>query len=487
MTKPLGHDVAVRFSCPIIDEARLEQVLRHNFGATNVVTEIKAVFDRPVRGGGGWRPREGTAASDMLSLVEGRQVVRWRELAGLRDCRRSLETLLDTGLLIKVAHGVFRAASADLDDDAAMRVAGASRPDLGEAQRRVYEALTRPATATEIQEMFGGSRQATDQILKKLLRQGLVRRYPTPGEASSYVYAQATARTVDVLADREPSLSALEAAILQILPPTGSIRSVTLTAKLGPSARMSIKGLRAKGLVEVTGTTKRQYLHLTPKGLSHSHYRLEGDHLPEEDANEALHPAMLKILLSLEALGESRAIELGVVAETRSSNGVGTGQYVQRLRVAGYISQERPKEGGAPVYRLTKRGVLVLATARASGQSIDPKAARAAVASDAHTRAEMASSRSASTPGKGRTSSILRLVCSEGPLTAYDVQAKLDPPFAHTRSANLALADLERRGWIECARTERHGLKFWKLTSSGADWLSRHDAFGQTGGAAAAI
>jgi len=467
----------VEFDCPVVDATRLEQVLRHHFGATEVRVAVRAVTsDKLLSGPPRWEPNPGTGAHTMLEIVRERGVVRWRDIKHVRNSRAALELLLMDGHLVRVSHGLFRDGSRPLDAEIAVKQREPYfRGQLGTRQQTIYDALAKPATAAELRQREGVSRQAVDQILKKLMKSGLIRRLPTPGESSEWVYAQSGKRTLDVLVDREPKIGSLEKATLRLIPPVGGARRAALVERLGQSTHSALKRLVAKGLVEKAGTPKRQLIRLTQKGLTHSAYDLEGEHLPGNDVSAALKPEQVRLLLALDALGPARALDISAAAGVRSKRAPSAGQYLQRLRMSGYIVQERPMPGRAPIYRLTKQGTTAIAAAKLAGKAMSPNKARRAVERDAADRAQQAASRHYSSPGQGRTPEILALLES-GPLTSREIQDQLSNPFKFYRSVGLAASDLQKRGWVRCIGSGDHAAKRWELTSAGLDWLEARRA-----------
>lgn len=472
MRKSKGYRVIAEFDCPIVDVARLKQVLQHHFGATTVQVAVRATEPEVSPSGPPrWEPNPGTGASDMLEIVRGRGVVRWRDIKHVRNARAALELLLMDGHLVRVSHGLFRDGSRRLDAEIAVKQREPYfRGQLGARQQAIYDALAKPTTAMELRQREGVSRQAVDQVLKKLMKAGLIRRLPTPGESSEWIYAQSGKSTLDVLVDREPKIGPLEKKTLQLIPPAGGARRASLIERLGPSTHSALKRLVAKGLIEKTGTPKRQLVRLTQRGLAHGSYELEGEHLPGTDVSAVLKPEQMRLLLALDALGPARALDISAAAGVRSKKPPSAGQYLQRLRMSGYIVQERPISGRAPIYRLTKQGATAIAAAKLGGKSMSPTRARRAVLRDATDRAQRAASRSHSSPGQGRTPEILTLLKS-GSLNSREIQDRLSNPFKFYRSVGLAASDLEKRGWVRCVGSGDHAVKRWELTNAGLDWL----------------
>ena len=368
MGKLAGYDITVSFVAPTFDRARMEQVIRHHFGAENVNIRIELHQEsgRPTRWRSpAWEPKPGTGAADLLAVVREKGIVRSRECKHVPNCRAALELLLMDGHIEKVRHGVYKAGGLDADIE---KKIGRSHP-LGPRQKQVFDVLTKPHTASELRELAGVSRQAIDQLLKKLMKEGLVRRVATSTETADWLYVQSRQRDIDAVAARTPSLTRMERVLLNLLPPSGGAKGTDLNARLGAGHRVVLQRLTVKGLVEEVGTPRRRIVRLTRKGLQHPAYAHEGEHLDPVDETSAFKPAYIKLLLALDALGEARAIDLTAVSGLKPKRRCGTGQHLQRLRVSGYVEQLKVKNR-APMYRLTKQGVAAISAFKARGRSI---------------------------------------------------------------------------------------------------------------------
>ncbi|MEA3000560.1 MAG: hypothetical protein QOK17_2393 [Sphingomonadales bacterium] len=474
MGRTAGYDITISFVAPTFDRRRMEQVIHHHFGAEDVNITIELHPEAAtVRHGRlpTWEPKPGTGAAELLSLVRERGVIRSREFKHIANVRAALALLLMDGHIEKVRHGVYKAGGLDV---AVEEKIGRSHP-LGPRQQQIVDALATPHTAAELRELAGVSRQAIDQLLKKLMKEGRIRRIPTATETSDWLYVRSGHRDIDAIAARTPSLTRTERNLLNLLPSTGGARGTALNGRLGPGYRVVLRRLVVKGLVEDVGTPKRRVVRLTRKGLQHPAYEHDREHLDAIDETAAFKPAYIKLMLALDALGEARALDLTDVSGLKPKRRCGTGQHLQRLRVTGYVEQSKV-EGRAPLYRLTKQGLAAISTAKAKGRSISrreaqkrllgARAARKLLQSGKQTRASLGALRSSRTP------ELLSIVLREPGLRAPEIHGRLSRPYADEKSAYVALTEFERRGLVERTQLGQRAPVQWSITATGSAMLA---------------
>jgi len=474
MGRAAGYDITISFVAPTFDRRRMEQVIHHHFGAEDVNITIEPHREAAAAGDRRpptWEPKPGTGAAELLSLVREKGVLRSREFKHIANARAALELLLMDGHIEKVRHGVYKVGGLDV---AVEEKIGRSHP-LGPRQQQLIDALATPHTATELRELAGVSRQAIDQLLKKLMKEGRVRRVPTATETSDWLYVQSGQRDIDAIAARTPSLTRMEGVMLNLLPPAGGVRGTALNAQLGPGYRVVLQRLAVKGLVEEIGTPKRRVVRLTRKGLQHPAYEHDREHLDAIDETAAFKPAYIKLMLALDALGEARALDLTDVSGLKPKRRCGTGQHLQRLRVSGYIEQSKVK-GRAPRYRLTKQGLAAISSAKAKGRSISARAAQRRLSDAREARALVQSRKqtrtSSSALRNSRTPELLSIVSREPGLRAPEIHDRLSRPYADVRSVYVALTEFERRGLVARTQLGQRAPVRWSITAIGSAMLA---------------
>lgn len=475
MAQKAGYDIAISFVAPTFDRDRIEQVVRHLFGAENIAISIELHQSEPVsrpRRLPKWEPKPGTGAAELLDLVRAKGIVRSREFKHVPNARAALELLLMDGHIEKVRHGIYRAGGLD---KASQEQLGRLHPH-GSRQQQILEMLAKPHTAGELRDMCRVSRQAIDQLLKKLMKEGLVRRLPAATETASWLYIRSGQRDIDAFAARTPSLTNMEEKTLNLLPPTGGARATAVVDRLGPSVRVVFQRLSVKGLIEDVGTPKRRILRLTRKGLQHPAYVHDGEHLPPIEETAAFKPALVRLMIALDALGEARAIDLTDVSRVKAKGRTGTGQYMQWLRLGGYIEQVKIP-GSAPVYRLTKQGAVAISSAKSSGRAISPAEALRRLTTARQARTATHSERQFfhgnDTFKNSRTPELLSILARSPALTAPELHNRLSQPFSEPRSIYTALRDFERRGWVEGDRGKASRGIRWSIAAAGTELLER--------------
>jgi DNA-binding MarR family transcriptional regulator len=265
----MTYAVSVSFNTSRLDKERIQKTLESLFGARDVkiVAEISSPQFAAALERGDSVPRRGT--EELLRVAQEKIVFRWGDVARLTNARAALVELLADGAIFRVRHGVFGLTGAPQVQELAAKLR--PRRELGPRQQLVFDALAEPKTARELKDLSGVSRQAIDQLLKKLLKQKLVQRFSTDGESTEWYYVQATKRRADVSLLREPTLSPIQAKILNLMPPAGPVALKDLAREV-PSYAPALKRLVLKRLVERGGGTKRNVLRLTGAGLQHSRY-----------------------------------------------------------------------------------------------------------------------------------------------------------------------------------------------------------------------
>lgn len=245
-----------------------------------------------------------------------------------------------------------------------------------------------------------------------------------------------------------------------------------MVARLGQSVRVVIQRLVVEGLVEQVGTPKRRILRLTLKGLQHPAYEKDSEHLASFNESEVFKPALIKLMLALDVLGAC-AMDLTDVSGVKPKGSSGTGQYMQCLRSGGYVQQIK-KEGGSPVYRLTK--VAAISSAKGKGRALTAAEAqrRLAAAREGRTNAisQKLASGSSSVIRSSRTPELLDIISRQPGLTASMIQSRLTRPYSNPRSINVALKDFERQGRIMRLADAGSGETLWSITEGGAALLA---------------
>jgi DNA-binding MarR family transcriptional regulator len=361
--------------------------------------------------------------------------------------------LADIGAIVTPAWGYYAKAGVD--------ISSFDRPErdperLGPAMRRMLDELDRPRSAIELKAILGGSRQAIEQKLKKLMAMKLIKRIDALGERGRHVYLKAEERADHLLVDRAPVLREPAARLLSMVPADAPTRLIDMIGTDAHAQRKHIVSLIGLGLLEWSGTRNQRVIRLTNSGREHPQYDAEAP--KSRPLREALIPTeALQLLLGIHALGEARSIDLTLalsLGRGRKNKGTGTGQHIQRLEQNGLIEATGSKKGRHPSYRLTPAGLSHAATIRGEIEFPDPEVLKERlVAQRARYLDEQRKRGLAGLPAQnGRLLSILAALKDHGPLETNDINVRLPDPYGDPRSINLAMRTLLDRGKVAILR-----------------------------------
>lgn len=458
-----------------LDESRLRDVLEREFRLSAIAivrdgpegqiippttaepkTELDTVLLMCLSNGKPWRRK---------ALIE-----RASSAGSLNVIHRSLMRLERTGVIRKIRHGVFISA------DAAV---GAEReiPPLNMDVRRptnskTLELLTTPRSASDLREILKVTRQRIDQILKKMIKERIVRRFEVAGEKGKFMYVLSEHFDQDVLLKRSPILRSPRERLLSSLSPQTLCRAADLSLialSSSSKTRHYLEQLSALGLSMSFKLGQHTYIGITPRGLAHPQYDSDAPKCEPADIVADFGEARVRFVQYLELLGSARTIDLTYAMPKGyfEGKGRGSGQIIQGLEGAGIVQRAELNDRGHPLYALTDRGRFlscIMARVNALPSAAD---LQRVISERHHERSELIRSASLKASRVSRTGSpnqaaIIRSL-EVGPLTTPQIIAKMDTKFKNPRSVHLALQTLHRRGLIRLAGINAKKQNVWTL------------------------
>lgn len=455
------RNYTVTFVARNLDEGRLKQVLAHNFQAKEMSVASELLADE--RGEPpNWRPRPTSVEGRILALLEDGRIWRCGAIAKTLDLRpqatsHACGSLVECGFVRKIAHGKYAVAGLpEMPTEEAP-----SEEKFGESVLKVLDLVERPRSLAEIRDLCGFTRQRADQILKKLMAAGRVRRVNNPAEAGRWLYVRKEMRSDAALVDRPPRLPKAVAAVLSGVPPgeTVTVHGLVDLLKANPiSMAKRLDRLTATGLLDLVelGIRRIKVLRLTARGAAHPQY-LPG--VPKAEPyvhDKAVDSRLTEILLVIATLGEARSLEItlltGIGRTGRRQTGFrGVGNFVQQLEAVGLVEPVRVhcegKKKPHPMYRLTISGQQAVAVLRGQVEFPDPEALARRRDEVVREYWQQHRERGRAQHGpQGRTVLLSELLREHGPLPTDAINEMLSDPYPNPRSIHLALRTLVDRG-----------------------------------------
>ena len=182
-----------------------------------------------------------------------------------------LAKLWDEGRIAKVRWGVW--ALAGKPTPKARDIPPLHRDGVGgPTGRKVLERLGALTPAPTLVQELGVTRQRIDQILKLLLAQGKVARFPEPGVLRRWLWVRSEVKPKNVPRRRIPLLAAGPAEMLNLMEAGAWHRVVDVVAaarQRATSAAKNVRVLEARGLVVMGRAGQFRTVGMTQRGLQH--------------------------------------------------------------------------------------------------------------------------------------------------------------------------------------------------------------------------
>jgi DNA-binding MarR family transcriptional regulator len=390
---------------------------------------------------------------------------------------KALDVLVGAGLARRFKHGIY--GSPQTREEAANALPprtnkAATNTTYGKVISMIDE---HPATAVQIREKFGVSRQRIEQILSRAEARGQIRRVETSGERGQYIYLSANAALAEIM-ERTPELSANRRRLLSSMVP-GEIYYVTELAASPEAPSTSqlkswILGLAKWGLVYHFAIGVKMFCGITPLGLNYPEYDCSVAKAKPVNFVAEFGEIKSKFLQAMRVLGgEARTIELTYALETDIFDDVGysSGQVIQRLEKSGLVQRaegaKNSKKHGA--FRLTRTGEYVASVidrylAPRTERELKERIDRRLYLKAEKLRGVWGNSVDTLAPTHR---AILKVIASEEQIPTQLIPEKMEVKFANPRSINLAVKTMEERGYIiRVRRTSKSGI-IWQATESG--------------------
>ena len=150
-----------------------------------------------------------------------------------------------------------------------------SKPTLRPSHSRVLALLTEPKSVPALREELGISRQGVDQLLKAMLKAGLIRRFEVERERGSFLYAHKQQHRKGLPRNIIPELHASRARLLSLLSPETLSRPRDFKSTLNVAATTrALNRLVALELIVMFKLGRERFVGITPKGLQHPQYEI---------------------------------------------------------------------------------------------------------------------------------------------------------------------------------------------------------------------
>jgi DNA-binding MarR family transcriptional regulator len=218
--------------------------------------------------------------------------------------------MVQSGAIRKVRHGVFISVNAPY---AAEHEIPELQKSGGQSSSKVLALLTEPKSGPVLRDTLHVSRQRVEQILKRLVNRGDVRRFEVAGERGAFVYVRADCFRKDMLLSRVPDLHESRARILSALPPvtlcrTSDIRLITQIHSV--PLQEYLDQLSAMGFVVSFKLGQKRYVGITPRGLQHPQRSWNATKASAANIVKDFGETRVRLILMLQALGQARTIDL---------------------------------------------------------------------------------------------------------------------------------------------------------------------------------
>jgi predicted transcriptional regulator len=221
--------------------------------------------------------------------------------------------------------------------------------------------LDGPKTTSELREKLGLSRQAIHQKLKRLTRQGVVRRVTISGEVARHAYLPAAGASAATLATRFADLRLTDARLLSALRSDAECAApdvARIVARGSSVEHKQVARLAKIGLITFTHVGRVRVLRITKRGIEHPQYKTNAPKAPPHDPTRRSSRRTIRIMILLHALGQARTVDLTLLTRFRkpAAGHAGTAHVIHRLKKTGYVEEVPHTYQSQPPYRLTSGG-----------------------------------------------------------------------------------------------------------------------------------
>ncbi|MEP9378425.1 hypothetical protein ABLE91_17040 [Aquabacter sp. CN5-332] len=467
------HKYRLEFSSETLNEARLRDVLEREFK----IASILIVRDTPVLTTTSAPKATSDTQKAVVSLLSDGKP--WRRKAILlslmpavpqAEVANAIVRMLANGLMKKVQHGVYLLNGVEQTEST--QIPRLNRGPESPTVLKAMDLLSSPRSASFLRIELGVTRQRVDQMTKKLMAEGRIRRFPVSGEQGAFIYVRTENAGKETILLRAPNLHETRGRIISTFLPETLARFddiASLVRVAGHQVKTYLQQLSTQGLVITFKLGNRSYAAITPRGLDHPQYDRDAVKVTTADPLRDFGRLRARFIQILDVLGEAKTIDLtyGLPFKKDIGRANGSGQVVQRLTQSGLIQKISVESGRHSGYRLTKKGEFVAAVLKKHIPEIDVSALHERIRMGHEGRIREIRQRVLS-KGRGAASttqdSIIGALKAFGPLSTSEIQEKMDTKFTNPKSINLALRTLERRSVIVCLGVAGRGrAKTWAI------------------------
>jgi DNA-binding MarR family transcriptional regulator len=218
-----------------------------------------------------------------------------------------------------------------------------------------------PKTVRELEAKLGVSKQAVHQKLRRLVKQGSVRRVKSYGWLSRHLYLPTALVSATGVECRIADLRPIDVRVLSALRSDTPSAAPDIAQAVGYRWSLGNKQaarLEKLGLITLTRAGRVRLLRITKEGIEHPQYQARAPKARAYRGVQRTSQRAVNIMLLLHALGKGRTVDLTLLTRFRTpaDKTAGTAQVVQRLKRGGYIEKLPNTSSLQPPYRLTKLG-----------------------------------------------------------------------------------------------------------------------------------
>ena len=485
----------VEFNSPDFDTRILRDFLIRKLGASSfrITESADSWFRTPpqvLSGGPGTGQNVSSLSGlkhNIFLLLGNGKAWRMKEIdkhLGGRRSASAIRGLITAGFIRKLQHGIYARYDFPNPEPAGPLHSKAAGPK----NEKVLDLLSKPRSGVELRQLLGVTRQAVDQKVKRMMRDGLVDRIDLPSEGGQYLYVRKGASMSAAILSRTPPLKAGAIQLLSTLPLEGVVKFATICETAGLDhriARRHLATLTNAGYALTVNFGQTIFVSLTPAGLTAPDYNALAVKAPVSNFVKDIGCERLNVLQILYVLGEAKSIEITFVTGYNrgpARTSFGTGNLIARLRELGLVETtmqvKKELQKPHPNYRLTRAGQALVAVI--NKQHPYPKiAGDLRVIIHQEYESHLAKLKELQRPKNSRgipytdclglrQREIIGIVRQKGPVTAFQIHAQMVDKYRNKRSINLALQNLAQNGHIVESqeykkRRKPKNAKFWAV------------------------
>ena len=347
---------------------------------------------------------------------------------------------------------------------------------IGRTEQEVLLRLGAPVVSPTLCPELGVSPQRVDQVLKSLLKQGKVARFPKPGAARRWLWVRSDVDADQFLRNHVPALPPIQAAMLNVLAPDTYHAIADIAAAIGSErshVASRVPHLEARGLVRRMRLGRQRNVSITQTGLDHPSRTASAARAPAADLSKAFPEPRVAFLETLGVLSTARTIDItaALAGDERPATGLMSAQYMAYFLKSGLAEPVPGQHNFCPAYRLTEAGVLVTTLMARSRVPPGRELLERRVASYRQQQADRLRRASRQPPRTAVGSPAQQAVLDAlgaGPLSSLALRRVVAPYARHPRSIQCMLKSLAQRGAVRSIGRDGKA-KIWSLACEPGD------------------